>query len=96
MRQLRNPVKARDTFATSIARAGLSLADVQRLSGVSKSTLFGMQNPSIHATRTQGSVRPATAWKIANAYAAHTQTDPEAAFDLLFCPLETPSDPSTT
>jgi hypothetical protein len=94
MKKALNPIQARPDFAASIARAGLSFADLHRLSGVSKSTIFGIQNPSIHATRTQGSVRPATAWKIATAYAAHTQTDPQTAFDLLFCPLETPSDPS--
>lgn len=84
MKRTRTRIRPKPDFGSTILKTGMSFAQLQRTSGVSKSTIFAVQNPSIHYTRTAGTVHEATAWKLANAYASHTHIPPDAAFDLLF------------
>lgn len=76
-------VKARADMGMRIARQGHTRAALVRASGVSESTFDHLVNPSGFSGRT-GHTRPATAWRIARAWAAMTDQTEEAAFHYLF------------
>lgn len=69
-------------FVETVARAELSITDLAREAGVAKSTIHALLNPSQHPDR-KGGMHPATAWKLANAYARRTGLSPDAAYAAL-------------
>ena len=82
-------------FPDLVARAGYSQRAFARQSGVSFSTIMGLLHPELHPGR-RGGMQRRTAWRLAQAYAAVAQIEPEAAFGLLIIerPTERSSDPS--
>ena len=84
-----------ERFPDLVARAGYSQRAFARQSGVSFSTIMGLLHPELHPGR-RGGMQRRTAWRLAQAYAAVAQIEPEAAFGLLIIerPTERASDPS--
>jgi len=84
-----------ERFPDLVARAGYSQRAFARQSGVSFSTIMGLLHPELHPGR-RGGMQRRTAWRLAQAYAAVAQIEPEAAFGLLIIerPTERSSDPS--
>jgi hypothetical protein len=81
-------------FPDLVARAGLSQRAFARQAGIGFSTIMGLLHPELHPGR-RGGMQRRTAWRIAQAYAAIAQIEPDAAFQLLIIehPPEPPPDP---
>jgi hypothetical protein len=79
-------IKARSDFGSIIARAGLTRAEVARVTGMSTRTLDALARPEIYDR--SGTTRESTAWKIARSFAKLTDQAPDAAFNQLFVEVE--------
>lgn len=75
-------IKARPTFSSTIARAGLRRIDVAQAAGVNVRTVDALANPK--AAGRLGFAREVTAWKIARGFARLTTQTDDAAFEALF------------
>jgi transcriptional regulator with XRE-family HTH domain len=73
--------RKKKNFLDIIGRRGLSQKELSRRAGISVYTLIRTERH-----------RPATAGKVAVAFAAATGMDPEAAVDLLFDRIDDPKD----
>jgi hypothetical protein len=71
-----------ENFETLIAQAGLSKAELSQRAGVNRQVIFRALNPAPYESG--GTLRGKTAWKLAQAYAAHTDLELEMAFAQLF------------
>jgi len=75
-------ILARDDFGVVIARAGLTRAELAKISGISTRTFDSLSRKEIYGR--SGAVRESTAWKIAIGFAQLKNTTPEDAFNKLF------------
>jgi hypothetical protein len=75
-------VRARPTFGSAIARAGITRLQLATASEVSVRTVDALANPT--AAGRSGQAREITAWRIARGFARLTSQTDEAAFDALF------------
>lgn len=75
-------IRLAPTFDAAVARAELSITELAREAGVAASTIHALRNPSQHPER-KGGMHPATAWKLANAYARLAGASPDAAYAAL-------------
>jgi hypothetical protein len=73
-----------ENFKAIVARSGLALSELARLSGVSSRTVYGFVNPGWNPNRRLGGVMEVTAWKVSSGYAKHMEIDQEEAFNILF------------
>jgi hypothetical protein len=79
-------IKARSTFASTVARAAKTRAQLAAASDVSVRTIDSLANPG--AAGRSGFAREITAWKIAKGFAALTSQTDDAAFNALFEEVE--------
>ena len=86
MRQAKSIRPAPD-FATTVARAKLTVRELARVSEVPYQTLYGALHPE-HNARRRGTVSAKTAWAVAQGFAAHTGKTEQQAFDELFVVTE--------
>ena len=75
-------IKARATFSSVLARAGLTRPSVAAAAGVSTRTIDALANPT--GAQRQGFAREVTAWRIAKGFAKLTDQGEDAAFSQLF------------
>lgn len=75
-------IKARPTFGSVVARAGLTRPELAAAARISARTIDALANPA--AAHRQGFAREVTAWKIAKGFAKLTQQTDDAAFAQLF------------
>lgn len=79
-------IKARPNFASTVARAGKTRAQLATASDVSVRTIDSLANPG--AAGRSGFAREITAWKIAKGFAALTSQMDDEAFKVLFEEIE--------
>jgi DNA-binding XRE family transcriptional regulator len=75
-------IKARSTFGSIVARAGLTRPELANAAGISARTIDALANPT--AAHRHGYAREVTAWKIAKGFAKLTQQSDDDAFAQLF------------
>lgn len=75
-------VKARPTFGSAVARAGITRLQLATAAEVSVRTVDSLANPT--AAGRSGQAREITAWRIARGFARLTSQTDDAAFDMLF------------
>ena len=76
---LRKSIRLAHDFDDQVYRAQLTKRELARLSGIAYQTIHALQNPTQHPNR-KGGMNPATAWKLANAFAAHCGISPQDAY----------------
>lgn len=75
-------IKARSTFGSVVARAGLTRAQLANAASVSVRTIDGLANPG--AAGRNGYAREVTAWRVAKGFAQITKQPEDDAFKALF------------
>lgn len=80
-------VKARPTFGSAVARAGITRLQLATASEVSVRTIDSLANPT--AAGRSGQAREITAWRIARGFAQLTSQTDDEAFAALFVAPET-------
>jgi hypothetical protein len=77
-------VRPVEKFKDIVARSGLAMSELGRISGVSSRTIYGFANPKWNPNRRLGGVMEATAWKVSSGYAKYMGISQEEAFNILF------------
>jgi hypothetical protein len=85
-------LKLHEEFAYRIGRYDIGMNEMAALAGIGQSTLYALQNPETHGTRT-GGMHPKTAAKIIHAFCERTGLSDEEARKLLLVEMDEPRRP---